>query len=817
MLNIKIDTNSRKVDKDLYNNSAQDFIPIACHYDENTLLTKNGELLQIIQIHGVNAEKVSEKLFDLREMLRDSIRKNVKTSNFAFWIHTVRRVTNLDDVNASYDKLLPSNIHDLWKKKNYWDAKFVNTLYISIVHDAAAIKIKNLSSFVNSLFYKVIATDFHDKYLAAASANLTSLVDKILLDLTDLGATRLGIRFEGSKSFSDLMFLYRRIVHLSEGYCLVPLTDLSEALSSNRYAIGSDKIEAITEDGKKFAALISVKEYPEISPKAFDEFLQLPVEMIATEIFYFLHKKEIAENFAEQNYILSVSKDSKLSEIKKLQKIIDSKDDDTNQFCNQQISITIIADDIPKLEQSISSASELLAVMGIVHVREDINLEQCFWAQLPGNFSFLRRMTATLSDNITALASLHNFPTGEQFSIWGKAITLLRTEKGTPYFMNFHARNNRGNCCIFGTDKTGKTTLTNFLISEATKYNPTIVYIGSNNDSKLFIEAIEGTWIENETTIINPFLLEDNDDSRIFVYEFLKIICNHYVITLTEPELEFLKIFRDKIFAIDKASRIFSNILKEMDFSSEGGVLISEKLSHFKDSAIYHKLFDETKISLSEAKVVGLNLYEFSDISFKERFYPKERKYLDKFTTDSKRNTSISTAIIYAISYHLSLVGNRPKILAIDSLDSFCKTEIYIPVMTMISNKLQDMLGILLCNFNFDYIKSEDSSILNEWLDLIDTKIILPSEVKLKTYNALGLNVPEIEKLSKFSVNSRVFLISQNNQSVIVELSISGLPAIVRILLSKDQELEIYNKILKDYPGHPDNWLIHLYDELNHN
>lgn len=52
---------ARKADKDLYNDASEDFIPIACHYDENTLLTKNGELIQIIQINGINAEHVSKK------------------------------------------------------------------------------------------------------------------------------------------------------------------------------------------------------------------------------------------------------------------------------------------------------------------------------------------------------------------------------------------------------------------------------------------------------------------------------------------------------------------------------------------------------------------------------------------------------------------------------------------------------------------------------------------------------------------------------------------------------------------------------------
>ena len=129
----------------------------------------------------------------------------------------------------------------------------------------------------------------------------------------------------------------------------------------------------------------------------------------------------------------------------------------------------VISEDLHALDQQVKQASEALSKIGIVHVREDINLEKTFWAQLPANFSFLSRMRPTVLANTAALASLHNFPTGNQYNPWGRAVTLLRTEKGTPYFMNFHDQNNIGTTCIFGESKVGKTTLLNFLISQLQK------------------------------------------------------------------------------------------------------------------------------------------------------------------------------------------------------------------------------------------------------------------------------------------------------------------------------------------------------------
>ena len=809
--------NSRKADKDLYNNSAEDFIPIACHYNENTLLTKNGELLQTIQINGINSERISDKLFNLRDVVRNAISKNVQSKKFAFWIHTVRRKTNLDDT-APYNKLLPANIHYIWRQKNYWDDKFVNTLYISIIYDSAEIKIKNFNSFVNSLSFKVLE-NFQNQYLEQAHRRLNDAVDSILTDLQDFGATKLGIRYEGEESYSDLMFLYRRIIHLNEEYCLVPIASLSSSLASCQYAVGSDKMEVISADGKKFASIISIKEYQEVSSTALDGFLQLPLELIATEIFYFVEKKEVTKAFAHQAYIWQVSKDPEIAGITGIDKVMNSDDNTPNQYCKQQISIAIIGSDLTKLDQAIARASEELAKIGIVHVREDINLEQTFWAQLPGNFSFVRRMAPTMIGNTAALASLHNFPTGNQYNRWGKAVTLLRTEKGTPFFMNFHTKDsNRGNTCIFGTTKTGKTVLTNFLLSEATKYEPTILYISNNNDSQIFIEAIEGEWIVAEKNVINPFIIDDKPDGRKFITEFLKIICNHYFTPLTEIEVGFLEKFTDQIFALDKKKRDFTSILKAMDFTLEGGESIKLKLSDYAEGGLYEDVIGGKAFSLLEKDIKGVNLYSFSAQSFTERFYPTDKKLVDDFLRKLTVHNSLAAALIYALSYNLTLVGENPKILAVDNLDSLCKPDNFISIMKDISDRLEQNNAIILSNFNYAYIQPGAENILQSWLELIDTKIVLPSEIKLDDVSkVLNLTEMELDTLSKFSLVSRIFLVKQDSKSVAVELSIGGLVGIVRILSAKEGELKIYKEILQQYPGHPEDWIVPLYKALNLN
>ncbi|XVN40348.1 MAG: VirB4 family type IV secretion/conjugal transfer ATPase [Rickettsia endosymbiont of Argas persicus] len=803
----------RKFDKDIHNYNAPDFIPIVCHYNEHTLLTKDGKLLQIIKIYGINSEKISDKIQNLREIVRESIKKNTTSYDFAFWVHTLREKQNLDDPTP-YKKLLPFNIHALWQRKNHWNDKFVNTLYISIVHDSARINIKNFGSLISSLSSNAIA-EFEHKYLDRAFHKLENITNNILNDLKEFNAEKLGIIFENENSFSAPLALYNRIANINDNDCLVPIIDLSNAVGRSTYTISGDKIVVTNnEQDKKFISLLSIKEYQETPSETLDKFLQLPLELIITEIFYFINKKEVISAFKGQDYILKVTNDATLLEHKGINKINDNQS--SFQFCKQQISIAVVEEEESKLDSAIAKASTELFKLGIVHVKEDLNIEQTFWAQLPANFAFIRKMSILPVEYIASLAALHNSPLGNQYTSWGRALTLLRTERGTPYFFNFHDNTGRGNTCIFGTKKTGKTVLLNFLISESTKYDPTIFYISDNNDSQIFIEALEGQWIEAGKQIINPFLVDNTEKSQAFILEFLKLLSGHYILPLTETELIFLEKLKDKILSIDKEKRIFSNILKLEDFKEEGGSQILDKLKGFTEGELYSGLFDGSAFNIVESGIIGLNLYKLSDEPFIKQFYPNERKFLEQFNNNLKKHQNVCASVIYALTYHLSLTGTKPKIFAADNFDKLYKPEIYTNNISLIFNNLSQNNGVFVCNFNFIYLKAYPKYTLKSWLELINTKIILPSDVKIEDLDKiLGLSDSEIRKLSQLIPTNRMFLVNKDNESLALELSIAALVGIVRILSSREEEMNIYKEILQKHQGPPDNWVNYLYDALN--
>ena len=69
----------------------EDFVPYVCHYDQNTILTKNGELLQIIRVTGFSNSSAVLEMISLRDAVRDSLKKNIQDVNYALWFNTLRR------------------------------------------------------------------------------------------------------------------------------------------------------------------------------------------------------------------------------------------------------------------------------------------------------------------------------------------------------------------------------------------------------------------------------------------------------------------------------------------------------------------------------------------------------------------------------------------------------------------------------------------------------------------------------------------------------------------------------------------------------
>ena len=637
----------------------------------------------------------------------------------------------------------------------------------------------------------------HEKYFSYALEQLTLIVNTIIKDLSDFSIKKLSIK-NNEESNSELLRLYQYLIQLKNKPVLTPIVDTGVELSNCSYEINTHTINVIIPEQKKYVSIISFKEYHNVEDKILDAFLQSPANMIMCEIFYLVSKEEVKKKYKQQTYMLKVSQDKELQKIKQL----DLLENEEEIFGSQQLSISIIENDPTVLNQKIIKISEKLSKLGIVHVIEDIDLESFFWAHLPGNFIYIKRAYYVPITNIGAFTSLHYAPVGNKTSIWGKAVTLLRTKSGTPYFFNFHV-NNEGHTVIIGGSNSGKTVLTNFLLSQSNKFKPTILYLTNNKKSKIFIDALGGKWIEK-------FNLDISKYNEKQLTDFFTVLVNGYTKNLNDEENnEIIKIVKN-ILNQQPTTYNFEDIKQCISANT----VLKERISYLTHE-VYKNLFNQEEINFTQGGIIGCNLDIFTKQYLIFKYKPDSPKLIEQFEKNLHYHNNIKClAVQYLIDKFLSIEDLSPKILVLNDVLNLMDHD-YFQCINDIYQQASKKNCITINIINDLDILSKNNLFTNI-INCISTTIVLHTDLNLSSNASeiLSLNESEIDQIKKITLEKRCFFIKQDNDSLIAELSLGGLPGILKILSAQPHNLILYDKI-KDRRDSQEDWVISLYNEFN--
>lgn len=771
---------------------APDFIPYACHYDAETILTRNGELMQVIKITGFSHETVDGKKVALRDTVRKAVLENIKTDNFALWFHTVRRKRSLDP-EGKYAAKFCRDLHAAWTRKHYWHDKYVNELYVSIIHEGQAIHVSDPKSFLKSLSLKEVERQ-HDEFLSESHVHLCKAVNGMLETLVQYGAKRLGLVEEATGIHSEILQFFGKIMHLAETKMPLPITNLAEYLATHKVAFGNNTMEVRGVTGKHFAAILSIKEYHELSNAAIDKFLQLPQQFVVTQTLDFINSKQAMEGFEYQDYILSISKDEKFRTCSGIDEIIKSNTGSPTDYGEQQLIIMLIEDDLKKLEMEVKRSITELSELGIVTVREDMQIEQCFWSQLPGNFPYICRKRPINTARIAGFSSLHNFPAGKQYNnLWGAAVTIFRTALGTPYFFNFHHHNN-GHTVIIGPRGAGKTVLLNFFVSESRKFNSKLFYFDQRRASKVFIRSIGGEYIVSEPTSLtpvhrfNPLLLEDNVPNRLFLQQWLAYLVMTGTDNISAEEEAILESVVVKLYLMPQKDRQLSLIAylfgSEASVEEEGS--LRNRLSIWIGKGKYATLFDNHQESFDwNVPIWGVDVSQLLE------------------------NPSQLLGPVLSYYFHhvnQSLDGN-PAMIVIDEAWSLLDNRFFAPLLEEWFNYLQERNAIvILASESIEY--ASKSKITYTIMEQFATQIYLPNPLAGDSYKSVfGLSNKEFALLTSMKLINRHFLLKQGEDAIVGELNLIGFQGLLGVLSGGDATVEIMEAAIEETGYDAERWL----------
>ena len=196
--------------------------------------------------------------------------------------------------------------------------------------------------------------------------------------------------------------------------------------------------------------------------------------------------------------------------------------------------------------------------------------------------------------------------------MWGPPVTVLETLSGTPYYFSFHVRD-LGNSIVIGPSGTGKTVAMAFLLAQARRLSPRILFFDKDRGADVFIRAVGGVYCatlrSGTATHFNPFQLADSGSSRAFLTVLLRAMLAVHGESLTAEDDHCIARAVEHAFQMPMADRQLSTLAAFFPRATSTG--LEARLRPWCGSGDLAWLFDHAEDRLRlDAPVMGFDLTE---------------------------------------------------------------------------------------------------------------------------------------------------------------------------------------------------------------
>jgi type IV secretion system protein VirB4 len=454
-----------------------DMIPYTVHYDDESVITKDDGLVQVIKLDGLYFESLTAEQIRQFERRRNTVLRSIANSDRGVYVHLIRRRVNrypAGEGRAWFARRFNQAWRDHYSERSF----YVNEIYISIIRNrfrqgAPGILDRMFSLVSGSKITKEDMESFEEQ-----AKDLNEAANLVVQTLSDYSARKLCIRrrpefmidrvsradaqlaVEGfGMSWHEFQRLhghhdvYRRdevLDYLGEDYTeignflhylinledeRVPLTELpldrTLAVSYLDFRMVSNMMAIQNLSGTKAGAMLSMAEWPaRTASRMLDEFLKQPVEYIITQSFFFTDRISAEHDMRQERRRIAVNDRGGVAEEDKAEITRGLQDLARGRSVNGLHHLTMLvhapatthlADPIENRRRTIADLDEAVGLLkkafvnlGVKPVREWFAVETFFWAQLPGQAQhFMGRRGKIKSGNFAGFASLHNFAVGK--------------------------------------------------------------------------------------------------------------------------------------------------------------------------------------------------------------------------------------------------------------------------------------------------------------------------------------------------------------------------------------------------------------------
>jgi type IV secretion system protein VirB4 len=781
--------------------SSKWFVPYLYHLDENIVCTKKNQLVQVVKLGGFSFETADDEDLDVKKNIRNFLFKGMADPSITLHFHVIRKKRDVyADLgnNADIPDGFASYLDQKWIQKQKNNKGFSNDLYITISYKVSkGINFSFLDDLVDKVLKKNRKKAAQNENMLEGFEQVQEATTRVMNSLRQYSPEKLGVIERNGQKYSELAEFFSSILSCgNNSNILLGFNDLNTVISNKRLYFGKKAIEMKMINGSsKFAGIVSLKEYSQKTwAGMMDTFLQMPFEFVISQSFQFINRQiAIAKMQLQQNRMVQ-SGDKAISQIAGISEALDMAMGGEIAFGTHHMSVMCVADTLKELDNILSMAAVELTNTGGIGVRERVNMEPAFWAQLPCNEDFIVRSSTINTLNLSGFNSFHNYPTGKKTNnYWGDAVTVMDTTSGTPYYFNFHLRD-VGHTTIIGPTGSGKTVLMNFLCAQAQKYQCRLFFFDKDRGAEIFIRALGGSYTAidpGNKCNFNPLRLANNGENRAFLLDWLKQLVSVNGEAITAEDMDLLSSAIEGNYKLDKKDRRLSNIAAFLGMAGPG--TLAGRLSMWHSSGSHSKVFDndEDAINFDTASVFG---FEMSEL-----------------LRDKVSLGPILSYIFHRIN--ISLDGT-PSMIVLDEAWALIDNPIFAP-------KIKDWLKVLRKLNTFVVFATQSvedaskSNISDTLIQQTATQIFLPNLKATDVYKtSFMLSEREYQLIKMTDPGSRYFLIKQGNDAVVARVDLSGVGDVVDILSGRADTVIVLDEIRKQYGNNPEVWIPKFSEKL---
>ncbi len=348
--------------------------------------------------------------------------------------------------------------------------------------------------------------------------------------------------------------------------------------------------------------------------------------------------------------------DSKEAAIGELGEALTAISMDDKSFGEYTLSVVIYDEDRRRVDHAVAEFQKLFSAHDGVLYEERYNLLNAFFATVPGNRQFNLRKLWALNSNHADLSFAFTVGSGDQKNkhLEREYLAVLESAHGTPYYLNLHS-GDVAHTLVLGATGSGKSFTLNFLIQSLQKYSPlTFIFdLGASYES--LTGAFGGTYlnvgVRNPGFSINPFSLGPTDENLNFLYQFLRVLIEaegRYELTTADEKALFA--------AIGRQYKLPAEIRTLTNFASILGPL-GDRLHRWTQAGQFGYLFDNVEDTLTFSKFQTFNFDGWND--YPDVLEPLLFYVLQRASSEIEKPENMATFKAFVIDEAWMFLKNR--------------------------------------------------------------------------------------------------------------------------------------------------------------